>query len=110
MPLEIPHGRAPDELVSTEVVGRVHVSDGQDPHRARIESRPMASSAGGAAPEIDVSVVVASHARESRLATLLDALAQQTVGRGGWEVVVVHAYDRATTERVLEGHELAADG
>ena len=57
-----------------------------------------------------VSVVVASHDREARLRTLLDALAEQTLPRDRWEVVVVHTYDPAVSAELLDGHELASDG
>jgi GT2 family glycosyltransferase len=57
-----------------------------------------------------VSVVVPSHGRPDRLATLLDALALQTLPRERWEVVVVHTYPRDTTATILEGHELSRVG
>jgi GT2 family glycosyltransferase len=56
------------------------------------------------APE--VSVVVASHEREERLSTLLDALAQQTLPRKQWELIVVHTYAPDTAARLLDAHEL----
>ena len=34
VPLEVVHRGAPDELVAAEMVRRVHVPDGQNPHRA----------------------------------------------------------------------------
>ncbi len=55
---------------------------------------------------VAVSVVVASHARHLRLLWLLNALEEQTLAPGLWEVVVVHDYDPATAERVLERHPL----
>jgi GT2 family glycosyltransferase len=59
---------------------------------------------------IAVSVVVASHARHLRLRWLLNALEEQTLERGRWEVVVVHDYDSATSERVIERHPLSEAG
>ena len=58
---------------------------------------------------IAVSVVVPSHARRLRLLWLLHALEEQTL-RESWEVVVVHDYDAATAERILDRHPLAASG
>ena len=57
-----------------------------------------------------MSVVVASHARPLRLRWLLNALEDQTLRRGTWELVVVHDYDAQTTARVIEAHPLARDG
>jgi len=57
-----------------------------------------------------VSVVVASHARHLRLRWLLNALEEQTLALGLWEVVVVHDYGPATAERVLERHPLSEAG
>jgi glycosyltransferase involved in cell wall biosynthesis len=54
-------------------------------------------------------VVVASHARHLRLRWLLNALEEQTLSEP-WELVVVHDYDRATAERVIGRHPLAAAG
>jgi GT2 family glycosyltransferase len=59
---------------------------------------------------IAVSVVVASHARHLRLRWLLNALEEQTLERGRWEVVVVHDYDRETAVRVIERHPLCEAG
>jgi GT2 family glycosyltransferase len=56
-----------------------------------------------------VSVVVASHARRLRLRWLLNALEEQTLDEP-WEVVVVHDYDAATAQRVLDRHPLAGAG
>ena len=56
-----------------------------------------------------VSVVVASHARPVRLRWLLNALSEQTLAEP-WEVVVVHDYDPATTERIMGTHPLTANG
>jgi GT2 family glycosyltransferase len=58
---------------------------------------------------VAVSVVVASHARHLRLRWLLNALEEQTLSER-WEVVVVHDYDRATAERVIERHPLSEAG
>jgi GT2 family glycosyltransferase len=60
------------------------------------------------APE--VSVVVASHDREGRLAVLLDALAGQTLPRERWELVVVHTYPPEVAVPLLDEHELAREG
>jgi glycosyltransferase involved in cell wall biosynthesis len=59
---------------------------------------------------IAVSVVLASHARHLRLRWLLNALEEQTLERGRWEAVVVHDYDPATAERVIERHPLHEAG
>jgi GT2 family glycosyltransferase len=59
---------------------------------------------------IAVSVVVASHGRHLRLRWLLNALEEQTLQRGLWEVVVVHDYDRATAKRVIDAHPLNEAG
>ena len=58
---------------------------------------------------IAVSVVVPSHARHLRLLWLLNALEEQTFSEP-WEVIVVHDYDTATSERVLDRHPLAHAG
>jgi glycosyltransferase involved in cell wall biosynthesis len=55
-------------------------------------------------------VVVASHARHLRLRWLLNALEEQTLARESWDVVVVHDYDSATAERVIDRHPLAEAG
>ena len=60
--------------------------------------------------EIAVSVVVASHARHLRLRWLLNALEEQTLEPGRWEVVVVHDYDSAAAERVIQRHPLSESG
>src|SRR3954452_13753726 len=57
-----------------------------------------------------VSVVIASHGRALRLRWLLNALEDQTLPAGAWEVVVVHDYDRATADRHLAAHSLARAG
>jgi GT2 family glycosyltransferase len=59
---------------------------------------------------LEASVVVASHERPDGLATLLDALAEQTLPRARWEVVVVHTYEPAVATSVLDSHELARAG
>jgi len=59
------------------------------------------------APEI--TLVVASHARALRLRWLLEALGEQTLERGRWELVVVHDNpDEDPTEALLRSHPLAA--
>jgi len=58
---------------------------------------------------VAVSVVVASHARHLRLRWLLNALEEQTLSER-WEVVVVHDYDPATADRVIERHPLSETG
>jgi glycosyltransferase involved in cell wall biosynthesis len=57
-------------------------------------------------PDLDVSVVVASHGRAERLPALLDSLAEQTLDAGRWELVVVHIYEPAVAREVLDGHPL----
>jgi len=61
-----------------------------------------------AGPEI--TVVVASHARALRLRWLLNALEEQTLERGRWELVVVHDNAGEETETLLHTHPLACDG
>lgn len=100
---EVIDRRLPDQLVATEMVRGIHVAHRQDPHRSRIESP-------GVSDQIEVSVVVASHARSLRLLWLLNALEGQTIERGSWEVVVVHDYDSVTVKRVLDTHPLRAAG
>jgi GT2 family glycosyltransferase len=53
-----------------------------------------------------VSVVVASHAREGRLRTLLEALAAQTLARDRWELIVVHTYDDALAADLFAGQDV----
>ena len=60
------------------------------------------------APEI--SVVVPSHNRALRLRWLLNALEDQTLERDRFEVIVVHDYDDADTDSILERHPLLAAG
>ena len=59
---------------------------------------------------LDVSVVVASHGRPDRLATLLDSLAAQTFPRERWELIVVHTYPPEVVAPLLEEHALARTG
>jgi glycosyltransferase involved in cell wall biosynthesis len=59
---------------------------------------------------VDVSVVIASHARPLRLRWLLNALEEQTLDAARWEAIVVHDYDAATAERVIGRHPLARAG
>ena len=60
------------------------------------------------APEI--AVVVASHDRPLRLRWLLEALADQTLARDRFEVVVAHDSSGPETDQLLEDHALARDG
>jgi len=55
-------------------------------------------------------VVVPSHARAWRLRVLLDALAEQTLPRDRWEVVVPHTYGSELGEVLFAGHELTRAG
>jgi GT2 family glycosyltransferase len=57
-----------------------------------------------------ISVVVASHDRPLRLRWLLNALEEQTLERGRWEVVVAHDSRGPETEELLRTHPLAAGG
>jgi glycosyltransferase involved in cell wall biosynthesis len=57
----------------------------------------------------ELSVVVASHDRPLRLRWLLNALAEQTLDRDLWEVVVCHDSGEST-DAVLRDHALAAAG
>jgi len=59
---------------------------------------------------VRLSVVVASHGRPLRLRWLLNALEEQTLPAGDWELIVVHGYDAATAARFLGDHPLAAAG
>jgi hypothetical protein len=56
-----------------------------------------------------VSVVVAA-SRPLRLRWLLNALEEQTLAAGDWELVVVHGFDAPTASRFLDDHPLAASG
>src|SRR5258707_136007 len=58
----------------------------------------------------ELSVVVASHDRPLRLRWLLNALAEQTLARSRWEVVVCHDSRGEETGALLAGHPLAAAG
>lgn len=57
-----------------------------------------------------ISVVVASHDRPLRLRWLLNALEEQTVERGSWEVVVAHDSRGPETGELLRSHPLAVAG
>jgi len=57
-----------------------------------------------------LSVVVASHDRPIRLRWLLNALAEQTLDRGLWEVVVGHDSKGPETEELLVSHPLTDAG
>lgn len=61
-----------------------------------------------AGPEI--SVVVPSHDRPLRLRWLLNALEDQTLARGRWEVIVSHDSVGPETDKLLREHPLALDG
>src|SRR3954470_12047067 len=59
--------------------------------------------------QLQVSVVVPSHERVTRLRWLLNALEEQTLPRSRWELVVVH--DSADgTEELVTTHQLAREG
>jgi GT2 family glycosyltransferase len=58
----------------------------------------------------DVCVVVPSHDRALRLRWLLNALEDQTLARDRFEVVVVHDYDDADTDAILDRHPLRDAG
>jgi GT2 family glycosyltransferase len=58
----------------------------------------------------DISVVVASHDRPVRLRWLLNALDEQTLERGRWEVIVGHDSQGAETRSLLATHPLARAG
>ena len=58
---------------------------------------------------MEVSVVIASHGRPLRLRWLLNALEEQTFAEP-WELLVIHDYDAATAERVIERHPLHESG
>ena len=74
--------------------------------RARLHNRLRP----GLDEPLDVSVIVASHARRLRLRWLLNALEQQTLEPSRWEVVVVHDYDADTARRMIESHPLSRAG
>ena len=71
---------------------------------------------GGAGPQAasepgpDIAVVVPSHCRPLRLRWLLNALAEQTLPRDRWEVVVGHDSPDDETETLLREHPLAREG
>jgi glycosyltransferase involved in cell wall biosynthesis len=58
----------------------------------------------------EVSVVVPSHGRELRLWWLLNALEDQSLERGRYEVVLVHDYEDPAYLDLLDGHPLAGSG
>ena len=58
----------------------------------------------------EIAIVVPSHSRPVRLRWLLDALQEQTLARGRWEVVVVHDDPGEATEAMLREHPLARAG
>jgi glycosyltransferase involved in cell wall biosynthesis len=58
----------------------------------------------------EIAVVVASHDRPLRLRWLLEALAEQTLERDRFEVVVAHDSHGEETDRLLTEHPLAKDG
>src|SRR4051794_41725778 len=60
--------------------------------------------------DVEISVVVASHERPLRLRWLLNALEEQTLESGRWELVVVHDSRGDETARLLEEHPLARAG
>ncbi|HET8673672.1 MAG TPA: glycosyltransferase [Thermoleophilaceae bacterium] len=60
-------------------------------------------------PQLDVSVVVPSHERATRLLWLLNALEEQTLPRERWELIVVHD-SRDVSEEILASHPLASAG
>jgi GT2 family glycosyltransferase len=59
---------------------------------------------------LDVSVVVPSHGRELRLWWLLNALEEQSLDAGRYEVVLVHDYDDPRFLDLLDHHPLAGAG
>lgn len=62
------------------------------------------------APVPEIAVVVGSHDRPLRLRWLLDALAEQTLPRERWELVVAHDSHGPGTEELLAEHPLARAG
>ncbi|MDX6699268.1 MAG: hypothetical protein QOE65_2665 [Solirubrobacteraceae bacterium] len=81
---------------------------GADPRPASAEPLAAGERPGSAEPEI--SVVVPTHARPVRLRWLLDALAEQTLDRGRFEVVVGHDGTTPETAALLADHPLARAG
>ncbi len=70
-----------------------------------------AGAADGQHPSIpEVSVAVASHERPVRLRWLLNALEEQTLDAGSFEVIVCHDARGPETETLLQTHPLAATG
>ena len=61
-------------------------------------------------PSPRVSVVVPSHERPQRLATLLDALAAQTLPADQWEAVVVHDCAGEEAAELMRAHPLTREG
>jgi GT2 family glycosyltransferase len=57
-----------------------------------------------------IAVVVASHERALRLRWLLNALEEQTLARGDFEVIVCHDSRGPETEELLRSHPLALSG
>ncbi len=62
------------------------------------------------AAQPEIAVVVPSHDRPLRLRWLLDALAEQTLARDRFEVVVGHDSSGTDTEELLRSHPLASEG
>ncbi|MDQ3936983.1 MAG: glycosyltransferase family 2 protein, partial [Actinomycetota bacterium] len=58
----------------------------------------------------DIAVVVPSHDRPLRLRWLLNALEEQTLAPGRFEVIVAHDSRDPETEALLRDHPLAAGG
>src|SRR3954468_16803872 len=63
-----------------------------------------------AAMRAEVSVVVPSHDRPLRLRWLLNALEEQSLPAGEWEVVVGHDSSGPETDELLRTHPLATAG
>ena len=63
-----------------------------------------------AEPVPEIAVVVASHDRPLRLRWLLEALAEQTLARDRFEVIVGHDSSGHETEELLRSHRLAREG
>ncbi|MBA2349068.1 MAG: glycosyltransferase [Solirubrobacterales bacterium] len=59
---------------------------------------------------VEISVVIPSHDRPTRLRWLLNALEEQTLERGRWEVLVAHDSAGPETEALLREHPLADVG
>ena len=58
----------------------------------------------------EISLVVPSHGRALRLRWLLNALEEQTIAPGRWELVVVHDNAGEEEEQLLRTHPLAGAG